>query len=63
MLYSVQLKNMYIYLDNSVKLSDNERGLPCQQSFCNSISLYKLIIIIPFILIITFLFTFSIQIM
>ena len=33
MLYSVQLKNMYIYLNNSLKLSDIVRGLSCQQSY------------------------------
>ena len=49
-LYSVQLVNMYSYLNSSLKLSDIVRGLSCQQSYCNSISLYKLIIIIPFIL-------------
>ena len=50
MLYSVQLKNMYSYLNNSLKLSDIVRGLSCQQSYCNQLSLYKLIIIFPFIL-------------
>ena len=50
MLYSVQLKNMYSYLNSSLKLSDIVRGLSCQQSYCNILSLYKLIIIIPFIL-------------
>ena len=51
MLYSVQLKNMYSYLNSSLKLSDIVRGLSCQQSYCNLLSLYKLIIItIPFIL-------------
>ena len=51
MLYSVQLKNMYNYLNSSLKLSDIVRGLSCQQSYCNLISLYKLIIIIiPLIL-------------
>ena len=50
MLYSVQLKNMGSYLNSSLKLSDIVRGLSCQQSFCNLLSLYKLIIIIPFIL-------------
>ena len=49
MLYSVQFKNMYSYLNSSFKLSDIERGLSCQQSYCNSISLYKLIIISHFI--------------
>ena len=48
MLYSVQLKNMYSYLNSSLKLSDIVRGLSCQQSYCNLLSLYKLIIIIPF---------------
>ena len=51
MLYSVQLKNMYSYLNSSLKLSDIVRGLSCQQSLCNLLSLYKLIIIIPFIFI------------
>ena len=50
MLYSVQLKNMYSYLNSSLKLSDNVRGLSCQQSYDSLLSLYKLIIIIPFIL-------------
>ena len=50
MLYSVQLKNMYSYLNSSLKLSDIVRGLSCQQSYCNLLSLYKLIIIIHFIL-------------
>ena len=50
MLYSVQLKNMYSYLNSSLKLSDIVRGLSCQQSYCNLLSLYKFIIIIPFIL-------------
>ena len=45
MLYSVQLKNMYSYLNSSLKLSDIVRGLSCQQSYCNLLSLYKLIII------------------
>ena len=49
MLYSVQLKNMYSYLNSSLKLSDIVRGLSCQQSYFNSISLYKLIIIFHFI--------------
>ena len=49
MLYSVQLKNTYCYLNSSLKLSDIVRGLSCQQSYCNLLSLYKLIIIIPFI--------------
>ena len=31
MLYSVQLKNMYSYLNSSLKLSDIVRGLSCQQ--------------------------------
>ena len=55
MLYSVQLKNMYSYLNSSLKLSDIVRGLSCQQSYCNLLSLYKLIIIFPFILIYKFL--------
>ena len=46
-LYSVQLKNIYNYLNSSLKLSDIGRG---QQSYCNLLSLYELIIIIPFIL-------------
>ena len=52
MLYSVQLKNMYSYLNSSLKLSDIVRGLSCKQSYCNLLLLYKLIIIIiiPFIL-------------
>ena len=50
MLYSVQLKNMYSYLNSSLKLSDIVRGLSCQQSYCNLLPLYKPIIIIPFIL-------------
>ena len=62
MLYSVQLKNMYSYLNSSLKLSDNVRGLSCQQSYCNLLSLYKLIIIIPFILSLQ-IFTLSIHIM
>ena len=33
MLYSVQLKNMYSYLNGSLKLSDIVRGLSCKQSF------------------------------
>ena len=32
MLYSVQLKNMYSYLNSSLKLSDIVRGLSCKQS-------------------------------
>ena len=44
MLYSVQLKNMYSYLNSSLKLSDIVRGLSCQQSYCKLLSLYKLII-------------------
>ena len=55
MLYSVQLKNMYSYLNSSLKLSDIVRGLPCQQSYSNLLSLYKFIIIIPFILFYKFL--------
>ena len=55
MLYSVQLKNMYSYLNSSLKLSDIVRGLSCQQSYCNLLLLYKLIIIIPFILYYKFL--------
>ena len=61
MLYSVQLKNMYSYLNSSLKLSDIVRGLSCQQSYCNLLSLYKLIHhSFHFILQI---FTFSIHIM
>ena len=42
---------MYSYLNSSLKLSDIVRGLSCQQSCYNLLSLlYKLIIIIPFIL-------------
>ena len=62
LLYSVQLKNMYSYLNSSLKLSDIVRGLSCQQSYCNLLSLYKLIIIIPFIFILQ-IFTLSIHIM
>ena len=40
MLYSVQLENMYSYLNSSLKLSDIVRGLSCQQSH------FQLIIII-----------------
>ena len=50
MLYSVQLKNMYSYLNSSLKLSDIVRGLSCQQSYGNELSLYNLINMIPFIL-------------
>ena len=50
MLYSVQLKNMYSYLNSSLKLSDIVRCLSCQLLYYNLLSLYKLIIIIPFIL-------------
>ena len=50
MLYSVQIKNMYSYLNSSLKLSDIERGLSYQQLYCNLLLLYKLIIIDPFIL-------------
>ena len=60
MLYSVQLKNMYSYLNSSLKLSDIVRGLSCQQSYYNLLPLYKLIIITPFILT---KFYFSIHIM
>ena len=35
MLHSVQLKNMYSYLNSSLKLSDIVRGLSCQQSYNN----------------------------
>ena len=55
MLYSVQLKNMYSYLNSSLKLSDIVRGLSCQQTYCNLLSLYKFIIIISFILSYNFL--------
>ena len=51
MLYSVQLENMYSYLNSSLKLSDVVRGLSCKQSYYNLLSLYKLIIIIHFIFI------------
>ena len=60
--YSVQLKNMYSYLNSSLKLSDIVRGLSCQQSYCNLLSLYKFIILIPFILSYKF-FILSIHIM
>ena len=50
MLYSVQLKNMYSYLNSSLKLSDIVHGLSCRQSYRNLLSLYKLIIMIPLIL-------------
>ena len=50
MSYSVQLENMYSYLNSSLKLSDIVRGLSCQQLYCNLLSLYNLINIIPFIL-------------
>ena len=33
MLYSVQLKNMYSYLNSSLKLPDIVRGLSCQQLY------------------------------
>ena len=55
MLYSVQLKNMYSYLNSSLKLPDIVRGLSCQQSYYYLLSLYKFIIIIPFILSFKFL--------
>ena len=61
-LYYVQLENMYSYLNSSLKLSDIVHSRSCQQSYCNLLSLYKLIIIIAFILSYTF-FTFSIHIM
>ena len=35
MLYSVQLKNMYSYMNSSLKLSDIVRGVSYQQSYCN----------------------------
>ena len=38
---------MYSYLNSSLKLSDIVRGLSCQQSYYNLLSLYKLILIIP----------------
>ena len=63
MLYSVQLEIMYSYLNSSLKLSDIVRDLSCQQSYCNLLSLYKLIIITAFILFYLKIFTFSIQIM
>ena len=51
MMYSVQLKNMYSYLNSSLKLLDIVRRLSCQQSYFKLLSLNKLIIIIiPFIL-------------
>ena len=31
LMYSVQLKNMYSYLNSSLKLSDIVHGLSCQQ--------------------------------
>ena len=62
MLYSFQLKNMYNYLNSSLKLSDIVRGLSRQQSYCNLLSLYKLITVIPFILSYKFLLV-SIHIM
>ena len=62
MLYFVQLKNMYSYLNSSLKLSDIVRGLSCQQPYNDLLSLYKLITIIPFILSYRF-FAFSIHIM
>ena len=60
MLYSVQLKNMYSYLNSSLKLSDIVRGLSCQQSYCNLLSLYTHHHSFYFILQI---FTFSIHVM
>ena len=65
MLYSVQLENMYSYLNSSLKLSDIVRGLSCQQSYCNLLSLYKLISHIPllFTFFILQIFTLSIHIM
>ena len=62
MLYSFQLKNMYSYLNSSLKLSNIVRGLSCQQSYRNLLSLYKLITVIPFILSYKFLLV-SIHIM
>ena len=50
MLYSVQLKNMYSYLNSSLKLSDIVRGISCQQPYYKLLSLYKLIIHFIFIL-------------
>ena len=50
MLYFVQLKNMYSYLNSSLKLSDIVRDLSCQQPYNYLLSLYKLVTIIPFIL-------------
>ena len=38
MLYSVQLKNMYSYLNSSLKLPDIVHGLSCQQSYSNLLS-------------------------
>ena len=49
MLYSVQLKNMYSYLNSSLKLSDIVRGLSCKQSnylYTNSSSSFFLFITI-----------------
>ena len=43
MLYSVQLENMYSYLNSSLKLSDIVRGLSCQQSYFNYRSIKKVI--------------------
>ena len=40
MLYSVQLKNMYSYLNSSLKLSDIVRGLSCQQSSASFLLVY-----------------------
>ena len=48
MLCSVQLENMYSYLNSSLKLSDIVRGFSCQQPYFNVLSLYNLINIIPF---------------
>ena len=56
MLYSVQLENMYSYLNSSLKLSDIVRDFSCQQSYYNLLSLYKLITIILFIYLIKFYF-------
>ena len=49
MLYSVQLKNMYSYLNSSLKLSDIVRGLSVNNRFTTLLPLHKLIIIIRFI--------------
>ena len=55
MLYSVQLKNMYSYLNSSLKLSDIVRGLLSTIILQLIIIIQTLIIIIPFILFYYFL--------